>query len=193
MGFNRSHRSSTRFIHLDAHSCHACWKCVDVCHKHVLSKVDILGHRHARISNGDDCAGCLRCVKACEFGGITEIARIRESTAEEPAERRGFNKRAFVSLVMFVAASILPLSGILNHQLGFSGFSQERHFWMSVHNSAAALSTIFATIHIFLNRKALLRHATALKAVLISKEAMAALGIVGLIVGLFASHALHVR
>lgn len=102
-----------------------------------------------------------------------------------------FNKRAFVSLAMLFSAVILPVSGIMNHDLGLSGLTRERHLWMSVHNSAAALFVIFATIHIILNWKPLVRHAKALKDRVVSREAIVAIMLVAGIVGVFASHALH--
>ena len=108
-------------------------------------------------------------------------------------EKRGFNRRAFVSLGMFSSALILPVSGIMNHELGKAGLTQDLHFWMSAHNSAATLFVLFATIHIILNWKALIRHAKAVKDRVVSKEAIAAVILVACVVGIFSSHALHAR
>ena len=193
MFLHRSHHTSTKFIQLDTRACEACWKCVEVCHKHALGKVDILGHRHARIADADSCAGCLKCIKACEHGAITEVDKQKETAMDTTTGKREFNRRGFISLSMFVAGLILPVSGIVNHQLGFAGMTQERHFWMAVHNSAAALFVIFGVLHVVQNWKALVHHAKAIRERVISKEALAAVGLVCLAVGLIASHALHVR
>lgn len=108
-------------------------------------------------------------------------------------EKRGFNQRGFVSIGMFISALILPISGVVNHELGLSGFTQERHLWMAVHNSAAALFTVFAATHVVLNWKALIRHARTVKDRVMSKETVAAFVVVAGVVGIFASHALHLR
>lgn len=193
MFLRRSHSANTRFIRLDSRACEACWQCLAVCHKHALGKVDIFGHKHVKIAEADRCAGCLKCVKACGSGAITAIVQPKEGVVEVTSEVRPFNTRAFVSLGIFISALILPVSGIYNHELGLSGLTQERHFWMAVHNSAAALFTCFAAAHIVLNRKALIRHIRLAKDRLISKEAMAVAALVIGIVVVFASHALHGR
>ncbi len=45
--------------------CIACWECVAVCPKDGLSKIDFLGHRYVKISNGKVCIGCMKCVRTC--------------------------------------------------------------------------------------------------------------------------------
>lgn len=66
----------TAHIRLNTAACKACWACVAACPRKVLGKVDVLGHRHARIDRAEQCAGCLRCVKACPHGAI-----VREPTS----------------------------------------------------------------------------------------------------------------
>jgi len=112
---------------------------------------------------------------------------------ETMQEKRSFNRRAFTSIAMLISGLILPISGIMNHELGKAGFSQELHLWMSVHNSAATLFVLFATAHLILNWKALIRHAKAVKDRVVSKEALAAVILVAGVVGIFSSHALHAR
>ncbi len=185
---------TTPFISLDTGTCKACWKCVDTCSKEVIGTVDFLGHRHARLAAPERCAGCLQCVTACPSGAITRAATdsSRKPVAVQSAPRP-FNVRAFVSLGLFIAGAALPVSGIMNHNLQFEPLTQARHFWMSVHNMSALLATVFGIWHLILNRRPLLRYAREAQRVLASKEALAALGLVMGVVGLFAAHAFAVR
>jgi hypothetical protein len=112
---------------------------------------------------------------------------------ENKIEKQPFNKRAFSSVAMFIAVLGLPYSGIMNHKLQFAEFSPERHFWMSVHNVSALLFVIFAVMHIWLNRRALVNYMHKVKGAVISREALYAILFVFIIVALFSSHALHVR
>ncbi len=106
--------------------------------------------------------------------------------------KKTFNKRAFVSISMFISGIILPISGIMNHDLQFEALATQRHFWMSVHNMSATLFCVFAVLHIIYNWKALLNHVRKLKGITISKEAICAILLVIFIVGIFSSHAFHV-
>ena len=112
---------------------------------------------------------------------------------EQKPNKKTFNKRAFVSIVMFLSGLCLPISGIMNHKLQSDLLSVERHFWMSVHNSAAILFTIFAIIHISYNWKVLVHYTKKVKEISISKEAISAIVLVIIIVGLISSHAFRVR
>lgn len=111
----------------------------------------------------------------------------------EKDSKKPFNKRAFVSISMFSSGIILPISGIVNHNLQFEALTSQRHFWMSVHNMSATLFCIFAVLHVFYNWKALMNHIRKLKGISISKEAMYAILLVFVIVGFFTSHAFHVH
>jgi 2-oxoglutarate ferredoxin oxidoreductase subunit delta len=62
----------TKFIELDTQKCQACWKCLAGCKNNVIGKVDIIIHKHALIKNPENCTGCLKCVKACEFGAYSK-------------------------------------------------------------------------------------------------------------------------
>ena len=112
---------------------------------------------------------------------------------ETTAQGKPFNTRGFISLMMFIAGLILPVSGIINHQLGFEPMSVARHFWMSVHNMAAALFSLAAVAHIALNWRPLMKHVKRIAGGMISKEAGAAAAVVVGVVSLFAMHALHLR
>lgn len=63
----------TRYIALDTHKCIGCFKCVEVCPKNVIGKINFLGHKHALILRTNDCIGCYKCVGVCESGAITKI------------------------------------------------------------------------------------------------------------------------
>ena len=102
-----------------------------------------------------------------------------------------FNRRAFVSIGMIICTLILPVSGIMNHQLQFEELTQARHFWMSVHNLAGTLFIIFAFTHILLNWRAIKNYILQKQRLLFSKESFFAVLFVGGIVFLFALHAFH--
>ena len=104
-----------------------------------------------------------------------------------------FNKRAFYSTVMLVSGILLPVSGIMNHKTGFDGLTTERHFWMSVHNVAALLFTIFGVLHVKLNWKPMKNYLNKARTVILSREALYGIVLVVILVGLFSMHALAVR
>jgi succinate dehydrogenase/fumarate reductase cytochrome b subunit len=112
---------------------------------------------------------------------------------EKIAKRKPFNKRAFVSTALLISGLTLPFSGIMNHYLQFEKLILERHFWMSVHDIAGILFVVFSIIHISYNWKLLLSYAKKTKEIFISKETLAAIAFVLIIVGLFSSHVFHVK
>ncbi len=182
---------STKFIEIHTKNCIACWMCVGACHRHTLGRVDFLGHRHARIADAMRCTGCRLCVSACRSGAIVEINK--EKTMDTVAEKKQFNRRAFVSVALCISGLILPVSGIMNHELQFAGLTVARHFWMSVHNMSAALFVGFLIAHLSYNWRALVHYMRRMKGSVISKETITAIVLVAGVVGVFASHALHLR
>jgi hypothetical protein len=104
-----------------------------------------------------------------------------------------FNRRAFYSLLLCTAGLLLPWSGYQMHVLDAATLSQARHFWMSVHNSAAVLFLFAGIMHVVLNRKALGRYLKRAGSMVVSREALAAFALVAGLVGLFALHAQHVH
>lgn len=110
---------------------------------------------------------------------------------EQELKKKTFNRRAFVSVAMFLSGLCLPVSGIMNHKLQFDPLTTERHFWMSVHNSAAILFAVFAIIHISYNRRVLIHYTKRVKEISLSKEAISAFVLVIIVVGLISSHAFH--
>ena len=107
-------------------------------------------------------------------------------------KKRSFNKRAFISIALFLSGLCLPFSGIMVHTLQFEQLTVERHFWMSVHNTAGILFVIFAILHISYNWRSLLNYAKKAKEMFISKEALIAIVLVIAMVGLISSHVFHV-
>ena len=63
-------RHQTAYIRLNPRNCIACWECIASCPKDVLGKIDFLGHRHAKIKNGNACIGCKKCLRACQHNAI---------------------------------------------------------------------------------------------------------------------------
>lgn len=112
---------------------------------------------------------------------------------EQDVKKKPFNKRAFISIAMFLSGLCLPFSGIMNHNLQFEQLTVERQFWMSVHNTAAILFVIFAILHISYNWRLLINYTKKVKEMFISKEALTAIVLVIVIVGLISSHVFHVK
>ncbi len=108
---------------------------------------------------------------------------------ESTSTKKPFNTRSFVSLALFVSGTLLPVSGIMNHELQFDPLSEARHFWMSVHNMSALLFSLAAITHILIHRRVLLCYARNARSIVISREALSAAVLVLGLVGLFASHA----
>ena len=71
----RANRDATPFVLFDKHSCEACWKCVERCHKRVIGKINLFVHKHAKLKNPEECTGCLKCVKTCPNGAFTPIVQ----------------------------------------------------------------------------------------------------------------------
>jgi hypothetical protein len=109
-----------------------------------------------------------------------------------PTSRQPFNKRALISTALFTSGLLLPFSGIMNHLLQFEGLTIQRHFWMSVHDISGILFVIFSILHISYNWRALINYVKKVKDVFISKEALIAIILVILIVGLISSHPFHI-
>jgi 2-oxoglutarate ferredoxin oxidoreductase subunit delta len=90
-----SHQRKNDFIRLDTRLCEACWKCIEVCPKKVLGKIDMIWHRHAVIRNGAACNGCKKCVWACESGALEYIyvpnSEVARSLIEKPASGNGLS------------------------------------------------------------------------------------------------------
>jgi hypothetical protein len=112
---------------------------------------------------------------------------------ETKKKKKTFNKRSFISIAMIFSGLILPFSGMANHKHQFEMLTIERHFWMTVHNTAAILFVIFAILHISYNWRILINYIKKTKETFISKETLTALALVIGIVGLFASHVFHVK
>ena len=61
------------YITLDTKKCEACWECLSVCPKNVISRINMPWHKHARISNSSECIGCYKCVKICLANAINRL------------------------------------------------------------------------------------------------------------------------
>ncbi len=107
--------------------------------------------------------------------------------------QKPFNKRAFISTALFTSGLFLPISGFMNHLLQFEGLTVSRHFWMSVHDISGILFVLFSVLHISFNWRALINYIKKVKDTYISKEALLAIILTVLIVGIFSSHVFHIQ
>lgn len=194
MPFTRRRRNATQFVTLDTSRCQACWQCVEECHRKVIGKVSILYHRHVVITDAGACGGCLKCVRTCAHGAFTaNTDKNKGGGMEVTTKQRSFNTRAFVAVVLLASGALLPVSGIMNHQLQMEPITMTRHFWMAVHNMSAVLFTVACVTHCTLNWKPIVRHLHSTARAMLTKEATVALALVIAVVGLFARHAFLVR
>jgi hypothetical protein len=113
---------------------------------------------------------------------------------EQP--KQPLNRRQLNVMMMFFSFILLPFSGMIIHNThGMSEREPLRHFAMSVHNLAAAIFLITCIIHLFANRKALIKYIANKTSEYtgVKREALVAfLFVIGL-VGFFAMHTFHVR
>ena len=70
----RARRAPSPYVTLDRSLCDACWECVAACPKGVIQKIDVWGHHHAVIRDGDSCTGCMSCIKVCAAGALAATA-----------------------------------------------------------------------------------------------------------------------
>ena len=80
---SKHNQIETNYIQLYKKNCKACWKCIGNCPQKVIGKIDIFFHKHSRINNPEECNGCLKCVKICEYDAI----RVRDKTSEVTRHR----------------------------------------------------------------------------------------------------------
>lgn len=104
-----------------------------------------------------------------------------------------FNKRGFISSGLLITLIGLPFSGLINHYLGFDGFTKEKHLWMSVHNMLGVSFIVFSVFHIILNRKLLWNSLRKTGSILFTREAGYACIIITLLLLLVSLHAVHLN
>ncbi len=127
---------------------------------------------------------------------FTEFLKLQISKALKGSKmetKKKFNRRAFISAGLLVSGIGLPFSGYMNHILGFDPLTTAHHFWMAAHWTAGVLFTIFAVIHITLNRHSVKNYLGSFIKAFMSKEVLAAISIVVFLTALIASHVFHVR
>ena len=100
------------------------------------------------------------------------------------SKKERFNHRAFVAVMMGLAAIMLPVSGLLLHAYSEGEITSGGHSWFMLHILSGVLFVIFFIWHIVLNRRALAKHIKSHISgiVPLSREAGLALIIVLLIV-----------
>lgn len=108
-------------------------------------------------------------------------------------KNKAFNKRSFNVILMLASFIILPFSGILIHSTHQTPVTSKiHHFAMSVHNVAAIIFVVTALIHLTANGKVLVKYIVekSKEFSFPKAEAIVAIILVLVIVGLFSAHAL---
>jgi hypothetical protein len=108
--------------------------------------------------------------------------------------RPRWDKRRFVSLGVLFSALALPVTGLGDHLARHSANSSGPRagiVWVLAHVAIGTLFVVFCTWHVSINRRALLKHlrGTVRRRALPSREALAALALVGGVLALTVTHA----
>jgi hypothetical protein len=108
-------------------------------------------------------------------------------------ERKKFNVRAFVALMITFVGLGLIVTGIQNHAAEEAPAAEAREAGPGAHSLLAVLFVVFFVWHIILNRRVLWNHVkgSAGRVPAISREAIVAGIVVALVVGVFVIHGLH--
>lgn len=72
-GFIKREPARTAFVMLDTKKCEACWKCITVCSKNVIGRINLPWHKHVRFVNKTACVGCMKCVTICASNAISKV------------------------------------------------------------------------------------------------------------------------
>jgi uncharacterized membrane protein len=113
-------------------------------------------------------------------------------TTERPTSERRWNHRAFVVLGAALSGLALPITGLADHAARQPLSSDAAAGWALVHTSLGIMFVAFCTWHVVLNRRALLRYLRGKAAArgVPTKEVVAALALVGIVMAVTVTHAL---
>lgn len=98
--------------------------------------------------------------------------------------RPRWDQRRFVSCSALVLGLALPVTGVGNHLARHSSAPHVGAGWVVAHVTVGALFVFFLAWHVVLNRRALLRYLRGKVGVLPSREALAALVLIGVVLAL---------
>ena len=65
--------TTTPYIQINTKKCVACWECYGACTHQVIGRINLPWHKHVKIRNGENCTGCLKCLKTCKEKAIESI------------------------------------------------------------------------------------------------------------------------
>lgn len=119
---SRKH-TRTSSIQLNTGKCKACWKCIEVCPRQVIGKVDLPWHKHSLIINPDSCCGCLNCIKSCSYGAYSEVDR----SLQDAVLRREKSVRIFLINNLLLLSGVITIISGLVLQLGFHIHAARQH------------------------------------------------------------------
>ncbi len=156
-----SHRSNakrvdTEYIQIDTNKCEACWKCLEVCPKNVIGRVNFPWHKHALIKKSDKCTGCSKCIKTCEFNAIT---RVTTNNDNEKSKKKNPYKRLIINAGAFFTGLLAVFSGFLiqfSYHMGQHGTIDVNKMvldvnysgWTAIHKISILLLSVFMIFHI---------------------------------------------
>lgn len=157
--FFKKEHTSTMYVMLDTKKCEGCWKCLNVCTKHVIGRINLPWHKHALFINGNECIGCMQCVKSCETGAINRRTnKLRDCTMNK--KRNQF----IVNIGLFIFGIITMFSGMLiqvKYHIGNHGnititnsvFGISYPSWSIIHKVSILLLSLMVIFHVHHHRK----------------------------------------
>jgi ferredoxin len=149
-------RATTKYIQLNTRKCKACWKCVEICDKNVIGRINLPWHKHAVIVRSNNCAGCLKCMKACEHNAISKI----QTTELNDNSRKGRPASRFlVNFGLLLIGFFVVFSGFLiqfNYHVGHHGMIDMDKMvsgisysaWTMIHKISIILISFLVVCHI---------------------------------------------
>lgn len=108
-------------------------------------------------------------------------------------EKKSFNLRGFFVLISIVAGLGLPITGLANHMLQMTPpFSFSRHTAMAAHTILGILFMASTVSHAIFNRRTLINHVRKHSCRPgITREAVSAIVLVGIMLFIAVSHVFH--
>jgi 2-oxoglutarate ferredoxin oxidoreductase subunit delta len=143
----------TKFIQLDTGKCSACWNCQSLCKNDVIGRINLPWHKHARFVKSADCTGCLKCVKACDYGALTKISDIN-SDYDSPGKKLKMGLLVNIGLLIF--GLVMSFSGFViqfRYHMGHnpvtdnSGLQVGYYNWTSIHKASIIIFSLLAAYH----------------------------------------------
>jgi|WetSurMetagenome_2_1015567.scaffolds.fasta_scaffold450151_1 ferredoxin len=155
---NQGHIRTT-FVRLDTSKCVACWNCLEECKNHIIGRINLPWHKHARFVNDKSCTGCVKCISVCEHGALSKIS------VNNPGNSTKDKKLVFsiiinsglllLGLVMIYSGFLIQLKYHIGHHLITDGSSiagvADYKRWSGIHKISVVIFSVLVFVHTLLH------------------------------------------